>query len=116
MVEKEKNHHTHEKIELVEKGIRLEKESEMRIEIKIRNQAEIKFYKKAETVLTSHKSPYEKKIALFNCLKDIEVGELTPIEKERINFLLQSKLYAELAKKSMKEYEKSTVKDYSKKG
>lgn len=46
----------------------------------------------------------------------MEIGELTPIEKERINFLLQSKLYAELAKTSMKEYEKLTVKDYGKKG
>jgi hypothetical protein len=66
-----------------------------------------------ETVLKSHKSPYEKKIALYNCLKNIEVGELQPIEKERVNFLLQSKLHAELAKQNMKEYEKLTVEDYS---
>ncbi|CAG8822183.1 20226_t:CDS:2 [Gigaspora margarita] len=49
-------------------------------------------------ILKSHKSPYEKKIALYNCLKNIEVGELEPIEKERIDYLLQSKLYGELAK------------------
>jgi len=70
-------------------------------------------FKKMETVLKSHKSPYEKKIALYNCLKNIEVGELQPIEKERVNFLLQSKLHAELAKQNMKEYEKLTVEDYS---
>ena len=70
-------------------------------------------FKKMEVVLKSHKSPYEKKIALYNCLKNIEVGELRPIEKERVNSLLQSKLYGELAKQSLKEYEKLTVEDYS---
>ena len=59
-------------------------------------------FKKMETVLRSHKSPYEKKIALFKCLKNIEVGELQPLEKERIDYLLQSKLYGELAKQSLK--------------
>ncbi len=71
-------------------------------------------FKKMETVLKSHKSPYEKKIALFNCLKNMEIGELQPIEKERIDFLLQSKLHGELAKQSLKQYEKLTVEDYSK--
>ena len=70
-------------------------------------------FKKMETVLKSHKSPYEKKIALYNCLKNIEVGELEPIEKERIEYLLQSKLHGELAKQSLKQYEKLTVEDYS---
>ena len=70
-------------------------------------------FKKMETVLKSHKSPYEKKIALYNCLKSIEVGELEPIEKERIEYLLQSKLHGELAKQSLKQYEKLTVEDYS---
>ena len=115
MTEKQKKHLTHGKIAFRSVGIRIENNSEKMewIEIKTKNQAEVKFYKKVETVLKSHKSPYEKKIALFNCIKDVEVGELTPIEKERINFLLQSKLHAELAKKSMKEYEKLTVEDYS---
>ena len=67
-----------------------------------------------EAILRSHKSPYEKKVALYNCLKNVEVGELEPIEKERINFLLQSKLHGELAKQSLKQYEKLTVEDYSK--
>jgi len=74
---------------------------------------EILIFKKMDAVLKSHKSLYEKKIALYNCLKKMEVGELQPIEKERINFLLQSKLYGELAKQSMREYEKLTIEDYS---
>ena len=65
------------------------------------------------SILKSHKNPYEKKIALYNCLKSIEVGELEPIEKERIEYLLQSKLHGELAKQSLKQYEKLTVEDYS---
>ena len=70
-------------------------------------------FKKMETVLKSHKSPYEKKIALYNCLKNIEVGELEPIENKRINYLLQSKLHGEIAKQNLKEYEKLTVEDYN---
>jgi len=71
-------------------------------------------FKKMEMVLKSDKTPYQKKIALFECLKKIEVGELEPEQKERIDFLLQSRLYAELAKQSMEEYKKSTVKEYDK--
>jgi hypothetical protein len=67
-----------------------------------------------EVVLKSHKSPYEKKIALYKCLKGIEVGELEQIEKERIDYLLQGKLYNELAKQCMKNYRKLTVKDFNK--
>ena len=72
-------------------------------------------FKKMEKVLNSYKSPYEKKLALFKCLKEMEVGELTSVEKERIDFLLQGKLYNELAKQCMKEYRELTVKDFSKK-
>ena len=72
-------------------------------------------FKKMEIVLRSRKSPYEKKIALFNLLlKCGEFNELEPLENKRIDYLLQSKLHAELAKKSMKEYEKLTVENYSK--
>ena len=70
---------------------------------------------KMEKVLNSYKSPYEKKLALFKCLKEMEVGELTSVEKERIDFLLQGKLYNELAKQCMKEYRKLTAEDFSKK-
>jgi len=71
-------------------------------------------FRKMEMVLKSDKTPYQKKIALFECLKKIEVGELNPEQKERINHLIQGRLYAELAKQCMKEYKKSTVKEYSK--
>ena len=71
-------------------------------------------FKKMETVLKSNKSIHTKKIALLNCLKDIESGKLELNEETRLNCLLQSKLYAELAKDKMKEYKKMTIKDYSK--
>ena len=65
-------------------------------------------------VLNSHKDAYEKKIALFNWLKKIEVGEIEVTEKQRINCLLQGKLYNELAKQKMREYKKLTIEDFSK--
>jgi len=71
-------------------------------------------FKKFEAIVKSRKDAYKKKIALFNLLlKCGEFNELEPLENKRINYLLQSKLHAELAKKSMKEYEKLTVEDYS---
>ena len=70
-------------------------------------------WKKLEAVLKSRKDAYEKKIALFNFVKNIEIKDLEPLEKKRIDYLLQSKLHAELAKQSMKEYEKLTVEDFS---
>ena len=71
-------------------------------------------FRKMEMILKSDKTSYEKKIALFNCLKNIEVGELNLEQKERINHLIQGRLYAELAKQSMKEYKKTTVEMFSK--
>jgi hypothetical protein len=72
-------------------------------------------FKKMEAILRSNKSIHTKKIALFNCLKSIEAGKLEPSEETRLNCLLQSKLYAELAKEKMREYKNLTVEDYSKK-
>ena len=72
-------------------------------------------FKKIEKILNSRKDAYEKKIALFDCLKSIEIKDLEPLEKERIDYLLRGRLYNELAKQSMKEYKKLTIKDYSKK-
>ena len=71
-------------------------------------------FKKMETILRSNKSIQTKKIALLNCLKDIEKGKLEPSEETRLNCLLQSKLYAELAKEKMREYKRLTVEDYNK--
>ena len=61
----------------------------------------------------SKKDAYEKKVALFNCVKDIKIEDLEPLEKKRIDYLLQSRLYNELAKRSMKEYKKLTVDEFS---
>ena len=71
-------------------------------------------FKKFEAIIKSRKDAYKKKVALFNLLKCVEFKELEPLENKRIDYLLQSKLHAELAKKSMKEYEKLTVEDFSK--
>ena|SRR5215213_10057126 len=71
-------------------------------------------FKKMTKILRSNKNTQSKKIALFNCLKNIEAGKLEPSEEARLNCLLQSKLYAELAKEKMKEYKKLTIEDYSK--
>lgn len=71
-------------------------------------------FKKFEAIVGSRKDAYEKKIALFNCIKNIKIEDLEPLEKKRIDYLLQGRLYNELAKESMKEYKKLTVEDYSK--
>ena len=70
-------------------------------------------FKKFEVIVKSRKDAYEKKIALFNCIKDIKLEDLEPLEKKRIDYLLQGRLYNELAKESMKEYKKLTVEDYT---
>jgi len=70
-------------------------------------------FKKFEAIVKSRKDAYKKKIALFNLIKHIEFKDLEPLENKRIDYLLQSKLHAELAKQSMKEYEKLTVEDYN---
>lgn len=76
---------------------------------------EFKHTEKITKILKSSKTSHEKKIALFNWLKGLDVGELQPLEDQRVNSLLLSRLYNELAKKAMKEYEKITVEDFSKK-
>jgi len=75
------------------------------------NMSEI--FKKFEAIVKSRKDAYEKKIALFNFVKNIEIKDLEPLEKKRIDYLLQGRLYNELAKQSMKEYKKLTVEDFS---
>ena len=70
---------------------------------------------KIEKILKSNRTTYEKKIALFNfVVKGLEV-EKSDLEKEqRVNYLLQSHLYNELSKQSMKEYKKTTAHSFSK--
>ena len=77
-------------------------------------ESEFKHAEKIGKILKSSKTPHEKKMALFNWLKDLDVGELQSQEKQRVNSLLLSKLYAELAKEKMKEYKKLIVEDYEK--
>jgi len=69
---------------------------------------------KIEVILKSPQDAYEKKVALFNLVKDLEVGEIKPSEEQRINCLLEGKLYNQIAKEKMKEYKKLTVEEYSK--
>jgi hypothetical protein len=76
---------------------------------------ELQIAEEIKKILASHKRPYEKKLALFNLIKNLEVGDL-PSEKERVNYLLESCLLNELAKQSMKEYKKTTAEIFSKTG
>ena len=69
---------------------------------------------KVEFILQSPQDAYEKKVALFNLVKNLEVGEIEPSEEQRVNCLLEGRLYNEIAKEKMKEYKKLTVEEYSK--
>lgn len=69
---------------------------------------------KLETVLKSPKSAIEKKLEIFEVLEKIDFGELSASENKRVNNLIQSRLHAELAKKYMDEYKKSTAEEFSK--
>lgn len=69
---------------------------------------------KIEKILESDKRPREKKIALFNVVKNLKVGEMEPDKKKRINYLLEGHLHAELAKQCMKDYKKETSRSFSK--
>jgi len=70
------------------------------------NSQEYLMVKKISRILYTDKSPYEKKIALFNLWKDLEVGELEEEKKKKINLLLLGRVYNELAKQNLKEYKK----------
>jgi len=74
-----------------------------------------KFNKKLKEILEDHETtPYEKKVALFNMIKNFDVGDMPIEKKKRTNWLLQGHLYSELAKNCMEEYKKATVKSFSK--
>jgi len=74
---------------------------------------ELQLTEKIGKILKSHRRPYEKKLALFNLVKDLEVEE-SPNEQKRVNYLLESCLLNQMAKQSMKEYERKTVENFSK--
>jgi len=74
-----------------------------------------KLDKRLASILGSrHKTPYEKKIALFELVKDLDVGESQPLKEQRVNYLLESRLYDVLAKRALEDYRKTTVKAFSK--
>lgn len=79
-----------------------------------RNSEVFQLAEKLENILESNRDTYKKKVALFNLVKKLEVGESQPLKEQRINYLLQSRLYNDLAKKSMQEYKKSTVEAFNK--
>src|SRR4051812_15398964 len=66
-----------------------------------------------ENILESDKNTYEKKVDLFNLVKDLEVGESQHLKEQRINYLLESRLYDVLAKRALEDYRKTTVKAFS---
>jgi len=70
---------------------------------------EDKTIEKIESILKSRKGVYEKKIALFNVLKKLELGEVELNERQRIDCLLQGKFYNELAKQNLREYKKLAI-------
>ena len=72
-------------------------------------------FKKLKAILESHEIiPYEKKVVLFNIIKNLNVGNIALEKKKRTNWLLQGHLYSELAKNCMEEYKKLTVESFSK--
>src|SRR6266487_3451542 len=66
---------------------------------------------RVEHILNSPQDAYEKKVALFNLVKNLEVGGIEPSEEQRINCLLEGKLYNEISKEKMKEYKRLTVEE-----
>lgn len=73
----------------------------------------IQLAEKIDKILASHQRPYEKKIALFNLVKNLEVGEMEPGNKERINYLLEGQIHGEIARQCMEEYKKKTAENFS---
>jgi hypothetical protein len=104
------------------KGVKVETKERMCLCIKIEKKDYnceeclylLKMVSKVKQIIDSPQSGYEKRIALFDYLESLDVGELKPNEKKRIDYLLQSRLYSELAKQSMKQYKKLTAEKFSK--
>lgn len=121
MVEKSINYSKHGKnlsVELEENKKRLEeakkkmKEAEARLHKMLKENIELKKFK---SILDNiHKTPYEKKIALFKWLIGLKIGDMPLEEKKRTNYILQAHLYSDLAKQSMKDYKKITAEVFSK--
>ncbi|CAG8470845.1 8147_t:CDS:2 [Racocetra fulgida] len=74
----------------------------------------INFNKGVKKILKGSQSPYEKKIALFNLLENLKVGDMPSEKKKRVDYLLKAHLYSDLAKQSMEDYKKITAENFSK--
>jgi hypothetical protein len=70
---------------------------------------------KIDKILASHQRPYEKKIALFNLVKNLDVGDTEPDKKKRINCLLEGQIHGEIARQCMEEYKKITAESFNNK-
>lgn len=71
--------------------------------------------KKIEDLVNNKEmTPYEKRIALFNLVKNLNLGDTSPEKKKRTNYLLQAHLYSDLAKQSMQDYKKITAETFNK--
>ena len=77
-----------------------------RNQIQCFNSQEYVMVKKISRIIYTDKTPYEKKIALFNFLKDLDLGELEESKNKKINLLLLGRVYNELAKQNLREYKK----------
>jgi len=51
---------------------------------------------------------------LFNFIKSLEIEGIKPSEEQRVNCLLEGRLYNEIAKEKMREYKKMTAEEFSK--
>jgi hypothetical protein len=70
--------------------------------------------KKIDEILVSQQKPYEKKVALFNLVKNLDVGYQKPESEKRIDYLLEGQIYGEIARKCMEDYKKITAESFSK--
>src|ERR1043165_1930472 len=72
--------------------------TEATLVIKQKRRSEIlQLAEKIESIIESNKDTYQRKLALFNLVKNLEVGESQPLKEQRINHLLQCRLYNKLA-------------------
>jgi|SRR6266536_212950 len=89
--------------------------NDMKLALQLKKKKEIlQLAEKIENILESDKNTYEKKVDLFNLVKNLEVGESQELKEQRINYLLESRFHNTLAKKALEEYRKTTVKAFSK--
>jgi hypothetical protein len=72
------------------------------------------FNKGVKNILKSPKDPYEKKIALFELVANIKLKDIEPEESKKVDYLLRSRLYNELAKENYEKYQRATIDEFTK--